>query len=164
MSFESLFPYFLIIGVVSLVVGPIMWMQPSTREKQLAQLRMDARAQGLNPQIVPRPEQIRQVESDTVAKYSYFLRGHKRSIINSKQLFSPVRNEAGIIIAWQNEKERTVDGRLGELMMQLPQSSYLLEMVGNSASLCWKETGGVDQLKIISGTFLQLLLWYKNNP
>jgi hypothetical protein len=48
--------------------------------------------------------------------------------------------------------------------MQLPQSSYLLEMVGNSASLCWKETGGVDQLKIISGTFLQLLLWYKNNP
>ncbi|MFB1034739.1 MAG: hypothetical protein QMC38_05275, partial [Sinobacterium sp.] len=72
MSIENLFPYLLMIGVFSLVVGPIMWMQPSPRQKELAQIRMDARVQGLSAQIVPTPVQITQIESDTVAKYSYY--------------------------------------------------------------------------------------------
>lgn len=151
------------IGVFSLVVGPIMWMQPSPRQKELAQIRMDARGQGLSPQIVPTPEQITQIESDTVAKYSYYLRENKRTIIRTKQIFTPHHNDAGLIIAWHDEKEQVVTGELAEVMAQLPQSSYLLELVGNSASLYWKEAGGVDQLKIISETFLQLLSWYKNN-
>lgn len=163
MSIENLFPYLLMIGVFSLVVGPIMWMQPSPRQKELAQIRMDARGQGLSPQIVPTPEQITQIESDTVAKYSYYLRENKRTIIRTKQIFTPHHNDAGLIIAWHDEKEQVVTGELAEVMAQLPQSSYLLELVGNSASLYWKEAGGVDQLKIISETFLQLLSWYKNN-
>jgi hypothetical protein len=162
-SIESLFPYLLMIGVLSLVVGPIMWMQPSPRQKELVQMRMDARAQGLSPQIVPRPEQITQVESDTVAKYSYYLRENKRTIVRTKQIFTPRYNDAGLITGWRDEKEHLVTGELAEVMAKLPQSSYLLELVGNSASLYWKEAGGVDQLKIISGTFLQLLSWYKNN-
>jgi hypothetical protein len=162
-SIETLFPYLLIIGVFSLVVGPIMWMQPSPRQKELAQLRMDARVQGLSPQIVPTPEQITQVESDTIAKYSYYLRENRRTIIRTKQIFVPHYNKSGLITAWCDEKEQVVTGELAEIMVQLPQSSYLLELVGNSASLYWKESGGVGQLKIISGTFLQLLSWYKNN-
>jgi hypothetical protein len=162
-SIENLFPYLLMIGVFSLVVGPIMWMQPSPRQKELAQIRMDARVQGLSAQIVPTPVQITQIESDTVAKYSYYLRENKRTIIRTKQMFTPHHNEAGLITHWRDEKEQIVTGELAEVMAQLPQSSYLLELVGNSASLYWKETGGVDQLKIISGSFLQLLSWYKNN-
>jgi hypothetical protein len=124
---------------------------------------MDARVQGLSPQIMPTPEQINQIESDTVAKYSYYLREDKRPIIRTKQIFTPHYNDAGLIAGWRDEKEQIVTGELAEVMAQLPQSSYLIELVGNSASLYWKEAGGVDQLKIISGSFLQLLSWYKNN-
>jgi hypothetical protein len=162
-SIETLFPYLLIIGVFSLVVGPIMWMQPSPRQKELAQIRLDARAQGLSPQIVPTPEQLTQIESDTVAKYSYTSRESKRSIILTKQIFTPQLNKAGVITAWSDATGQVVSGELAKVMAQLPQSSYLLELVGNSASLYWKESGGVEQLKIISDTFLQLLSWYKNN-
>jgi hypothetical protein len=162
-SIENLFPYLLMIGVFSLLIGPIMWMQPSPRQKELAQIRMDALVQGLSAQIVPTPVQITQIESDTVAKYSYCLRENKRTIIRTKQIFTPAYNHAGLITGWRDDKEQIVTGELAEVMAQLPQSSYLLELVGNSASLYWKETGGVDQLKIISGSFLQLLSWYKNN-
>ncbi|WP_199775618.1 hypothetical protein [Microbulbifer pacificus] len=52
----SWLPIVLIVFTVALVIGPVMWLRPSGRDKKLAALRQRAASSGLKVQIQPLPE------------------------------------------------------------------------------------------------------------
>lgn len=52
----SWLPIVIILFAVILVIGPVMWLKPSSRDKKLAGLRQRAASSGLKVQIQPLPE------------------------------------------------------------------------------------------------------------
>lgn len=53
---SSWLPIVVIFFAVALVVGPVMWLKPSSRDKKLADLRQRAASSGLKVQLQPLPE------------------------------------------------------------------------------------------------------------
>ncbi len=161
MPLESLYPYFLVIGVISLMIAPVLWMQPSPRQKQLAALRAKAMALGLSPQIAKRPSEVSQTEADTVAKYSLLLRENRKTLIMQRLAYRPLYKDEGVISGWLDQDDNAAEPAIAQMLSLLPNSSYLVELMGNSVSLYWKEQGEEQDLKIIYSVFSDLLDWYK---
>ncbi|WGL17267.1 hypothetical protein PVT68_02955 [Microbulbifer bruguierae] len=52
---SSWLPLIVIVFAVALVIGPVMWMKPSSRDRKLADLRQRAATSGLKVQMQPLP-------------------------------------------------------------------------------------------------------------
>jgi hypothetical protein len=135
--------FLIILGIAFvMVLGQVLMLRPSARDKALIALREAARQQGLNPRLMPRPEWLR-VEPDLrlVACYSVFVEEGGQGLPH-----------------WLAERQN--DGewveRIGKDVLaglELPGEAAALlavEARSNSLSLYWTESLGPEALPVLS--------------
>lgn len=142
----------ILIIVVSMMIGPIMWLKPSKREQTLARLRAKAQQAGLMVSIV-------QHKGDNLACYRKSWQsksdGSKRLKLIFQSRFARKDYEHGMHIAgvWSQEGDQTLpEGlkpQLEAFAKQLPDSVVAFEINTIGLGAVWKEFGGeatLDQL------------------
>ncbi len=170
---------------IALVVGPLMWLRPTPRDRQLERLRSHARSRGLNisireiPDPDPRPQD--RVSSGgkllqpslNVALYQLPLR--LPGSIEARhapdweviRLRHDVRSEveeemsAGLLPGWRFSRPglpliETVVGRLSQALATAPRGTAKVEGDAATVGLYWHERGAEDEVDAI-GDLLESL-------
>jgi hypothetical protein len=128
---------------MAMVLGQVLMLRPSARDKSLMALREAARQQGLHPRLVARPDWLRvQPEERLLACYTLFVEEGGQGLPH-----------------WQ--AERQIDGHWsvragdGDVLTGLtlpPEAEAVLaiEVRANSLSLYWTESLGVEALPALT--------------
>ncbi|MCC5888104.1 MAG: hypothetical protein JJT88_16845 [Gammaproteobacteria bacterium] len=164
---------------IALVVGPLMWLRPTPRDRQLERLRGHARKRGLNisireiPDPDPRPQD--RVSSGgkvlqpslNVALYQLPLRLPGRvegrhapdwEVIRLRHdVRSDVEDEvsAGLLSGWRFSRPglpliEGVVGRLSELLAGAPRGTAKVEGDASTVGLYWHERGAEAEVDAIA--------------
>ncbi|MCW8128518.1 hypothetical protein [Microbulbifer halophilus] len=136
-------PLFIILFAVALVVGPVMWLKPSTRDRRLAALRGDAAKAGLTVQMMPLPAALGE---GTAAVY--ICRWEDRRRLQTGWVLERQRVEHEMHFAgywdWRNGRvaPRAVWGSLRKMLSELPADACAIIATGNGIGVQWRETSG----------------------
>jgi hypothetical protein len=141
----------LIIGlVVAMIVGPIMLMQPSPRERNLAKLRTQASQLGLRVRMVT-------FQGQTLASYEkpWPLPESARRHLGTLRLErAAYAHELHLSQYWQVADGVTVSDALRPLLepalTELPAGVSAVEITPNGVSCLWNELGGEATLQALS--------------
>lgn len=146
---------FLLIGIVAMVVGPIMMLQPSAAQRRQENLRARAAHLGLRVKIVSLPQQATQ--SEQPAAIPVYCLPHEPP----GQSYSPwlllrgtFAHEAHFFEAWQwhgTTKAAPLEQEwLRKNLASLPGSVAALECGQQGICVYWTEAGGEKVLEGIS--------------
>ncbi len=156
--------YLLIFFGVCLVIGPILWLQPSRADKRRAQLRSDALAKGLevNLAAMPRLERAIGEESKTFDSVVYRMPWRREDRQRSDELgtWTCVREaktaDSDIPLLWRWKEKHIlseeVQSHLSELLSQFPADVSAVESNRHGLSVYWRERGersDVDQILMV---------------
>ncbi|WP_019530189.1 hypothetical protein [Dasania marina] len=161
--------YFIIAIIVAIVLGPIMWMMPSTRQRQQVALRQYALAQGLQIKVCDLPQSHRQRVRKAPAKQGVIYRlplANKRPITMTQvyclsraefvsDQFSPqpepaVTSPQADVYEWQGDSLAAVEAEFTAALQHCPASAVAIEYSAAGVACYWQERGGnaaVDQIK-----------------
>lgn len=172
---------------IALVVGPIMWLRPTPRDRQLERLRGHARQRGLNvsmkdiPHPDPRPQDRvssagKPLEpSLNVALYQLPLRlpGHLEAkhapdwevLRLQRDVRSEVEEEgsAGLLPGWRFSRPglplvEDVVGRLSEALARAPRGTAKVDGNASGIGLYWHERGSESEVDAIADLLESLRL------
>lgn len=172
---------------IALVVGPLMWLRPTPRDRQLERLRGHARRRGLNvsireiPDPDPRPQD--RVSSGgrllqpslNVALYQLPLRlpgsveARHAPVWEVIRLRRDVRSDveeamsAGLLPGWRFSRPGlplidSVVGRLSGLLAGAPRGTAKVEGDAGAVGLYWHERGDTDEVDAIADLLESLRL------
>lgn len=158
----------IIVFVVMSLLGSLMWMMPSKREKLLATLRLDARKAGFTVQLVhvepPRAEG--EYESDTINVAAYRMsrnNSHKKQPETVPWQVFRVKAIScdGLTEGWSWKiGERMLSSShlavLNEVIKALPDDVVGLESTPIHVSAYWKELSGIESMEIIKNVLEKL--------
>ncbi len=152
-------PIIVCIGVVALLVGPIMLMQPSGADRRLAGLRSIALKHGLRVHMHAIPEGADyQGRSNSLAMYCLPWRHQRDTRVNWLLIRKKFNHEIHAFGCWdwQVEAPESVSANLGEYLAKLPET--VVGLVAGAQGLCciWTERGTEDTVQEIAD-WLQLV-------
>ena len=164
---------------IALVVGPLLWLRPTPRDRQLERLRAHARNRGLNvamhliddpdPHFSDRVSSGGKLRHPTLTVAHYQLPLHLPSTLHARQApaWEVVRvreNDrdqieaelsAGLRPGWRFSKPglpliEKVVGRLSELLARAPRGTVKIEGSAEGCGLYWLERGDVGEVDRIA--------------
>lgn len=135
--------YLIIALVVAVVIGPVLWLKPSPREKQLQRLRKCAHSEGLRVHLRAVPpnhgDGPRVVEPAIMAYIRPWSEQERKSVLPATFTMPFVQGE------WQAYRSKGLVG--DDLLRELPDSCRLLEVSAEGLLVYWRERG--DELKVL---------------
>ena len=142
--------YLIILLIVAVVVGPVMWMMPSAKQKQQIRIRDYAMRQGLQIKIADLPQSHKQMvrKESPVQGVVYRLPLTSDKPITLKTISCLKKVEQGY--EWQGQPQQELQSLFEDVLAQCPESAMGLELSGAGVACYWQERGGeaaVDQIK-----------------
>ncbi|PSL14869.1 hypothetical protein CLV44_10645 [Marinobacterium halophilum] len=150
----------IIVFIVASLVGSVMWVMPSPRQRYQADLRMRARKLGIQVQLarlaLPRAQGEMEAETISVPAYRFVRtnleRAERDAWIGWQVHRLATLNDAGLPDGWSWIKgaERlsaTAQASIIELLQQLPDDVVGVESTPLHLSLYWHERGESDRLE-----------------
>tara|TARA_R110002167_G_scaffold6193_4_gene28181 strand:- start:1862 stop:2362 length:501 start_codon:yes stop_codon:yes gene_type:complete len=160
--------WFVIVLILLAIIGSMMWMMPSPRQRLQALLRQSAMRSGFQVQItrILLPRALGEATADARDCVAYRLprvrpSGHSRQI--PWQVFKLVSHaNQGLAEGWSWAKgEGELDPEaleiVAELLRDLPGDVYGLESTPVSASVYWEERGTPETVALIHQLLTRLL-------
>lgn len=169
----------IVVATIALVVGPLLWLRPTARDRQLTRLRTHARTRGLNvtveeiahpdPPPADRVTSGGRVRQPTLNVAAYRLPLHRPGAIEDRHV--PVwevvrlRQErddrledelmAGLDRHWRFSRPglpliEDVVGRLSALLQQAPRGTVKLTGDAQAVGLYWRERGDEGEVDAIA--------------
>ncbi|HEY8569427.1 hypothetical protein [Microbulbifer sp.] len=139
----SWLPIVVIIFAITLVVGPVMWLKPSSRDKKLAELRQRAASAGLKVQIQPLPESQ---GAGTAAVYFSQWRNPRRLQSGWGLELQRMSHELNFDGVWDWRKKReapeAAKPSLKELISLLPADATAIFANDAGLGVQWRERSG----------------------
>lgn len=140
------------LAVVAMVVGPIMMLQPNSRQQAQEVLRLRAIELGLRVSIVSMPKQAADSETpDAIPMYCLPWRQRNPRVQEWLLLRASFAHEAHFMDNWQwHERRQATTAEQARLRLFLPELPNSIRAVGaNSYGYCfyWTERGGAAQLE-----------------
>lgn len=145
--------YFVIIIVLALVVGPVLWVRPSPRTRQLERLRQYARENGLQVQMRAVPSlnsTEREIDSQIMAYIRPWKKVERIKGLPDGFLLGRPSSEGDWTL--YRAKNRLLD----DDMVGLPESAKILEVSEEGVILYWRETGNKDRVELLAQTLEKL--------
>lgn len=152
----SALPIIIVILVVAMIVGPIMMMQPSAREKRVSHWRQTAIEEGFSVRM-------RKVEQSNHAEYIYpwANKAKRASWTLTKQNYV---HDIHFLDYWEwdgtGRPSTAMLESLAEYIKTLPAGASLIEANAAGMACCWDEQGSdadfrtiLDGLKSIAARF-----------
>ncbi|WP_295801981.1 hypothetical protein [uncultured Microbulbifer sp.] len=153
----SWLPLFMILLAVTLVIGPVMWLKPSSRDRRLASLRQSAASSGLKVQMVSLPAS--QGEG-TAAVYFSQWRNPRRLQTGWGLELQRMSHEMHFDDVWDWRKGRQAPELakkpLKELLERLPADATAILCNDSGLGVQWKERSGDGGLKAIQSALSDL--------
>jgi len=140
--------YLLIFLVVALVIGPVIWIRPSPREKQQQRLRNFAKQLGLQVHMRPIPHPRDDAERKFDANIMAYIRPwteleRKKTLPRNFIMGKSPGEEAWALYRTKNMlHENDIQG--------LPVSSQILEVNAEGVILYWRESGNEDRVQALA--------------
>jgi len=155
----SIWVVVLLLGVVAMVVGPVMLLQPSPQDRRQAELRTRARGLGLVVRLESLPAQTTDLE-EPQRQPLYCLPARpadKRGGKESWQLVRAAYNHESHFLGdwrWQGRGRpgTRVTRRLEQCLPQLPESVLAVGSDSRGWYLVWTEEGGSAWLERLAQT------------
>lgn len=148
----SWLPILIIVFVVALVIGPVMWLKPSGRDRRLAALRQNAASSGLRVQMQSLPAAE---GKGTAAVYFSQWRNPRRLQVGWGLELKRISHEAHFDGFWDWRSGRkapaAAKGPLKELIERLPADATAVICNDGGLGVQWKENSGEGGLKAIQG-------------
>ncbi|WP_181954058.1 hypothetical protein ACONUD_04320 [Microbulbifer harenosus] len=140
---SSWLPIIIIIFAVTLVIGPVMWLKPSSRDKKLADLRQRAASSGLKVQIQPLPESQ---GKGTAAVYFSQWRNPRRLQSGWGLELQRMPHDLNFdgVWDWRNKREapEVAKPSLKELVSMLPADATAIFANDAGLGVQWQERSG----------------------
>ncbi|MGB2130139.1 MAG: hypothetical protein ACPHXW_01860 [Marinobacterium sp.] len=151
--------WLIIVFIMASLIGSVMWVMPSPRQRYQADLRMRARKAGIQVQLVrlELPRAQGEVEGDTINVPAYrFLRQNvERAEKDRWHCWDVLRLETldqqGLEPGWSwRSEDVTLTGHsleaLNVMLQQLPEDVVGVESTPLHLTLYWHERGEADRL------------------
>ena len=136
-------PIVVIIFAVVLVIGPVMWLKPSSRDRKLAELRQKAAGAGLKVQMQSLPEALGQ---GTAATYFSQWRNPRRLSTGWALELQRMSHEMHFHGRWDWRKGRAApeaaQAALNELIDLLPGDATAVFANDSGLGVQWRERTG----------------------
>ena len=136
-------PLIIIILAVTLVVGPVMWLKPSGRDRQLAGLRQRAAKAGMSVQMQSLPPALGE---GTAAVYIQRWRDPRRLQTGWILELQRMSHELHFAGRWDWRKSRSAPEAawepLRELLAQLPEDACAVVASQGGLGVQWRENTG----------------------
>ncbi|MEY3017293.1 MAG: hypothetical protein RL336_428 [Pseudomonadota bacterium] len=140
--------YLIIALVVAVVIGPVLWLKPSPREKQLQRLRRCAHSEGLRVHLRAVPpnhgDGPRVVEPAIMAYIRPWSEQERKSSLPATFTLPCLQGD------WQSYRSKGIVG--DELLRALPDSCRLLEVSEEGLLIYWRERGDESRVKQLRTT------------
>lgn len=163
--------WMIIILIMMSLVGSMMWVMPTKRQKYQAALRLKAKALGYQVQLerltAPRAKGEMEAEARDMTAYRLIRQGlskQEKNAFNSWQIFR-VSSIADIGLpqgwSWRHGEKTLSNSQLEELnsiIEKLPEGVFSLESSPVYIGAYWDENGGdevLEQLKELLETFIE---------
>jgi hypothetical protein len=141
---------FIMVMVVAMVIGPIMMLQPSRYQRNLAKLRSLAAHLGLRVRI-------EKLNDETIASYERpwaLAESEKKQILPWRLDKKPYAHDIHIAEFWQLSGELAITdplrATLTELVLRLSEGVLAVEITSMGARCFWNELGGEPALNAIA--------------
>jgi len=137
-----------IIVSILVVAGSIMWVQPSSRDKMLADLRMKAIKRGIKVQQCHIDDTSNE---GRIKQWSRSVMSYRKLVNNAQRATVTVlrtNGESGIYLpdgwVWENDERlgRLQLSQVFELIQKLPPSIISLEFTPGYVGIAWEENDG----------------------
>lgn len=162
--------WLIITFIVASLIGSVMWVMPSPRQRYQAQLRMRARKLGIQVQLarVTLPRAKGELEPETVSVPAYrFIRDNLERSERDRWLGWEVHrldliDNEGLPEGWswikgQGSLPDAAVAQLGTLLNALPEDVVGVESTPLHLSLYWHEHGEADRLETLHSLVQPLL-------
>lgn len=162
--------WMIIIFIMMSLIGSMMWVMPTKRQKYQAALRMKAKTLGFQVQLerITPPRAKGEVEADTRDMTAYRIMRHElskkeKNDFNAWQIFRVESiADTGLPQGWSwTHGERTLSteqlDELREILANLPSGIFSLESTPVYMGAYWDEEGGdtaLEQVKEILNKFI----------
>jgi|SRR5690606_9678520 hypothetical protein len=154
----NLFFVLLLIGVIAMVIGPIMMLQPTSLQRRQEQLRSRAIELGLRVKVTSLPRQATDLEAPEAIPMYYFSPPQEREERDGQKqggtwlLFrGAYEHETNFIGHWMwhgtGRAGSVEQAKLRYLLPQLPASVLAVGKSPEGVSVYWTEAGGVPTLE-----------------
>lgn len=150
----------LIVFVVALIAAPIMWLQPSPRQKRQMALREAARKQGIDVKVATPPLHV---EKTAMPGYQWRYPGNAPGPTlvlvrdsHASQALEPFHAGWRWRIAPLRELPKTEAGRLRDLVERLPTDALVIESNEMALTLWWWESQTAERFMTYSDDFARL--------
>lgn len=161
--------WMIIILIMMSLIGSMMWVMPTPRQKYQAALRMKAKTQGFLVQLEkvtgPRAKGEMEPVSKDMTAYRILREGLSRDEKNSFKTWQVFRIESiadiGLPAGWSwLDGERTLSDaqleQLCEIIAKLPAGVFSLESTPIHVGVYWDEEGGEEVLDDLKGLLQQI--------
>ncbi len=151
--------WMIIIVIMMSLIGSMMWVMPTPRQKYQAALRMKAKQMGFLVQLerlkAPRAKGEMEPESRDMTAYRVIREGLSREEKNNFKTWQIFRIESisdiGLPSGWSwSEGERTLSekqlDKLAQVISKLPAGVFSLESTPIHVGVYWNEEGGDEAL------------------
>lgn len=154
---SSWLPLIIILFAVALVIGPVMWLKPSSRDRRLASLRQNAASAGLKVQMQALPAS--QGEGNAAVYFSQW-RNPRRLQTGWTLELQRMSHEMHFDGVWDWRKGRQAPELahkpLKELVGKLPADATAIICGDSGLGVQWRERSGEDGLKVIENALTEL--------
>jgi hypothetical protein len=146
--------YLIIALVVAAVIGPVMWLRPNPREKQLLRLRQAAREAGLHVHLRAIPpnhgEGDRVVDPSVMAYIRPWSERERKSNLPEKMTLPCVEG------VWQLYRSKNV--LCEDHFATMPDSCRLLEVNSEGVIVYWRERGDEARIQALAAAMEHISL------
>lgn len=153
----SWLPLLVILLAVALVIGPVMWLKPSSRDRRLASLRQAAASAGFRVQMQKLPASQ---GSGTAAMYLAGWRNPRKLDTGWGLEVQRMSHEMHFedVWDWRNGRRapEAAESPLRDLLGQLPADSVAVLATDGGLGVQWKETSGDPGFRAIQHALTEL--------
>ncbi|WP_346839886.1 hypothetical protein [Microbulbifer sp. SAOS-129_SWC] len=145
-------PLIIILLAVVLVVGPVMWLKPSSRDRRLADLRQRAARAGMSVQMQPLPAALGE---GSAAVYTQRWRDRRRLQLGWSLELQRMEHEMHFAGRWDWSGGRSAPEPawepLRELLAQLPRDACAVVASDSGLGVQWHEDSGESGMAALEG-------------
>jgi hypothetical protein len=143
---------FIFLGVLSLIIGPVMLMQPTPTQRREANLRNKALEQGLRVQLLPLPTGMVNRTSKTGVCYSLAWPSAKSMPLTCSLIRKRFEHDLHVYGVWdwyiKPDNEELVD--LLSRLTKVPDKVYAITCTPQNLGCYWSEIGQDDDVEDIA--------------
>lgn len=148
----TLLTMFICLGVVSLIVGPIMLMQPTPSQQREAGLRNKAIQQGLRVQLLPLPKGMESRTNQIGVCYSLAWPSVKSMPLTWGLMRKNFEHDMHVFGVWdwylKPNNDDLID--LPERLIKLPEKVYAITCTPQNLGCYWSEMGQDEDVVAIA--------------